>query len=94
MQWHPFADVADRIGCRLWLLCREAPLGANHSGRSHGAHRCGEHALRVVGAVRYLLLGRNMRKVFFHFFQAGSFLFLRRLHDIRALDADSFGSIE
>ena len=96
MQWNPFADVADRVGCRLGLLCREAPLGANHFGRPHGAHRSGEQRpARCWGRYRYLLLGAAICGRFFSFLsRLAHFCFCRRLHDIRALDADSFGSIE
>src|SRR5712664_774042 len=96
MQWHPLAVVADRVGCRLWLLCRAAPLGTHHSGRPDAAHRCCEQrAARRRGRCGHLLLGTAICGRFFSLLsRLAHFCLCRGVHAARSFVLVSSSAIE
>src|ERR1700687_6402781 len=96
MQWNPFADVADRVGCCLCVLCRAAPLGTNPYGRHDAAHRrCEQRAARGRGRRGHLFLGAAICGRFFSFLSGlAYFCFCRGVHAVRSLVPVSSSTIE
>ena len=87
MQWHQLAHVPDRFGCRVWLLCREAPMGTNHLGRPDGAHRSSEQRdARDGGRRSHVLVWAKGCGRFFPFVSGlAHFCFCGGVHAARAL---------
>src|ERR1700740_554361 len=96
MQWHPFPDVVNRVGCRLWLLRRAAALGTNYFGRLHVAHCCREQrAARGWRRCGHLRLGTAICGRLFSFLpRLAHFCLCRGVHVARSLVLVSSGPLE